>query len=137
MTAFVDTNVIIDVIRQDGTPEAEWSMETLSARKESGPILVSDIVFSELCYTMPSAQAAAEALHALDLTRLPFSDEALFLAAKAFRSYKEDNKGEKLNVLPDFLIGAMAAASGAPLLTRDPKRVRTYFPQVELVCPTA
>ena len=35
--------------------------------------------------------------------------------------------GAKTNVLADFFIGAHAAVSGYPLLTRDPRRYRTYF----------
>ena len=37
--------------------------------------------------------------------------------------------------LPDFLIGAHAQAEGLKLVTRDPDRVRTYFPNVALLLP--
>ena len=37
--------------------------------------------------------------------------------------------------LPDFFIGAHAAILGAPLLTRDPRRYRSYFPTLELIAP--
>jgi predicted nucleic acid-binding protein len=58
----------------------------------------------------------------------------LFLAAKAFQRYRTAG-GAKSNVLPDFFIGAHAAVAGLSLLTRDPKRYRTYFPKVDLVAP--
>ena len=38
-------------------------------------------------------------------------------------------------VLPDFFIGAHAAVEQLPLLTRDARRYRTYFPTVELIAP--
>jgi hypothetical protein len=37
--------------------------------------------------------------------------------------------------LPDFFIGAHAQVEDWKLVTRDPERVRTYFPTVELIVP--
>jgi predicted nucleic acid-binding protein len=58
----------------------------------------------------------------------------LFLAGKAFVQYRRRG-GAKTNVLGDFFIGAHAAVSGLPLLTRDTGRYRTYFPSVKLLAP--
>ncbi|MEI6780889.1 MAG: hypothetical protein WCQ21_08225 [Verrucomicrobiota bacterium] len=47
-------------------------------------------------------------------------------------------KGKRTDIrvpLPDFLIGAHAQAEGLKLATRDPDRVRTYFPNIALVVP--
>lgn len=43
--------------------------------------------------------------------------------------------GKKQNVLADFFIGAHAAVSGYPVLTRDTKRYAAYFPTLSLVAP--
>ena len=39
-------------------------------------------------------------------------------------------------VLPDFLIGAHAAVTRRPLLTRHPRCVATYIPGAELISPS-
>ena len=60
---------------------------------------------------------------------------ALFMAGKAFQTYRAQG-GARPGVLPDFFIGAHAAIEGCKLLTRNTKRLRTYFPTVELITPT-
>ena len=39
------------------------------------------------------------------------------------------------SVIADFFIGAHAYVAHLPLLTRDPRRVRTFFPSVRLITP--
>ena len=60
--------------------------------------------------------------------------EALFSAGKAHRRYRSRG-GTRTGVLPDFFIGAHAAVMGWPLLTRDARRYRTYFPALDLIAP--
>ena len=73
----------------------------------------------------------------LDLMEIPMVEipkAALFLAGKAFVQYRRKG-GTKTNVLGDFFIGAHAAVSGLPVLTRDVRRYAHYFPSVRLVSP--
>lgn len=78
-----------------------------------------------------------EALFAcLGFTIAPIPKEALFLAGKAFLQYKK-RQGSKVNVLPDFFIGAHAAVAGYGLVTLDKGRFDTYFPSVQLIMPTS
>lgn len=68
------------------------------------------------------------------VTTEPMSRPALFSAGKAFARYRASG-GLRTGVLPDFFIGAHAAATQIPLLTRNPKRYRGYFPTVALITP--
>ena len=57
-----------------------------------------------------------------------------FLAGHAHAAYRPAG-GTRHAVLPDFLIGAHAAVTGRPLLTRDPGRVATHLPGARLIAP--
>ena len=65
---------------------------------------------------------------------LDIPKEALFLAGKAFLTYRK-RKGSKKTPLPDFYIGAQAAVLNMDLITRDVSRYRSYFPTVQLITP--
>jgi predicted nucleic acid-binding protein len=69
---------------------------------------------------------------ALELREIP--RPALFLAAKACAQYRRRG-GSKLQVPPDFFVGAHAAVEGWPLLTRDASRFKTYFPTLDVLAP--
>lgn len=60
--------------------------------------------------------------------------DAAFLAGWAFVEYRRRG-GIRAAPLPDFYIGAHAQARNYRLLTRDPGRYRSYFPDIEIVAP--
>jgi predicted nucleic acid-binding protein len=61
----------------------------------------------------------------------PYPREAIFIAGAAFLQYRRGG-GARQRILPDFLIGAHALASGATLLTRDRGFYRPRFPGLRL-----
>lgn len=129
----VDTNVIVDVLNAD----SEWagrSLDTLDDLATRDDLAINEIVYAELSAGYTDAHELETALSILKLPLVRMPREALFLAGQAFRRYRRAT-GTKLNVLPDFFIGAHAAVTGATLITRDPKRIRNYFPTVTLVSP--
>lgn len=133
MTTLVDTNVLLDIVTDD-TNWAQWSVHQLEAASLRGPLLINDVIYSELSIGYQSIEALDELVlqMGLQLERVPTS--ALFLAGKAFFAYRK-LAGTKAGVLPDFFIGAHAAVYDIPLLTRDVKRYRQYFPGVSLISP--
>ena len=63
------------------------------------------------------------------------STQTAFLASRAFMRYRNEAKGTRTGVLPDFFIGAQAQTEGWTLLGRDATRNKRYFPEVSLICP--
>lgn len=134
MTTFVDTNVIIYLL--DSTSQFHgWAKTTTSKRRTEGPLIISDIVYSEISVSLKSIEDTDEVLNVLALERIGFTKDALFRAGRAFAEYRKRG-GPKTNVLSDFLIGAQAETAGAPLLTNNRKDFISYFPSVELIEPT-
>ncbi|MDF1658213.1 MAG: type II toxin-antitoxin system VapC family toxin [Verrucomicrobiales bacterium] len=126
-----DTNVISDVIHSDPNWE-EWSLQKLGDHFDD--LLINPIIFAELCCRVSSTDELEEALAPFKLKYQELPREALFLASQAFLIYRQRG-GSKPSPLPDFFIGAHAAALEIPILTRDVWRYQTYFPEVELICP--
>ena len=129
----VDTNILVDILEND--PEwADWSVAQLQAQSRVHRLAINPIIYSELSLTFSTVEALDRVLDSMELRMLEIPKPALFLAGKAFVQYRR-NGGVKSNVLGDFFIGAHAAVSGLPLLTRDTRRYRNYFPGVKLVAP--
>jgi predicted nucleic acid-binding protein len=105
----VDSNVIIDIIGRDPIWES-WSISTLSQYEG---VFVNPLVFAELCYLKPSVLDVEAVLLSLDLGYEELPRDALYLAAQAYKVYRTRG-GTKNSPLPDFFIGAHAAAIGVP-----------------------
>lgn len=129
-SALVDSNVIIDIIGQDPT-WMHWSIEALNSCESAW---INPMVFAELCYLETSPGEVEGLLIRLDLGYQELSKDALFLAAQAYKIYRQRG-GTKTAPLPDFFIGAHAAALGVSIITRDVTRYQTYFPSVTLISP--
>ena len=127
----VDSNVVMDITSRDPQWE-EWSAGQLATF--AGRLAINPVVYAELCFPLASAEEADQLVSYLGLSYREFSRESLFLAARAFRAYRQRG-GSRTSPLPDFFIGAHAAALGVPILTRDINRYQTYFPSVALISP--
>lgn len=130
---FVDTNVLLDVLKGDPTWGA-WSERQLAMAAARGPLMADDTVFAELCVGASSLDDAEAIIATAGIKTAACPRRGLFLAAKAYLAYRARG-GARTGVLPDFFIGAHAAIVGAPLVTRDARRFRTYFPSLELITP--
>ena len=128
----VDTNVLLDVLQND--PHwADWSQGQLESASLTGSLAINAVIYSELSMAFERIEELEAVLCEASLSVEPIPREALFLAGKAFLTYRRSRKGTKQGVLPDFYIGAHAAVGGIAILTRDASRYRSYFPTVKLV----
>ncbi len=129
----VDTNILLDLTGKDAY-WAEWSGRALEEAFGRGPVFVNDVVFAELSIGFDRLEGCEGLIDAVGIGILPISRPALFLAGKVFQAYRRRG-GPRTGVLPDFFIGAHAAVEGLPLITRDARRYRTYFPTIDLIAP--
>ena len=129
----VDTNVLLDLVTDDPV-WANWSQAQLEAAALNDDLSINAVVYAECSVGFQRIEQVDAILAATGLRLEPIPTAALFLAGKTFQRYRK-SAGKRTGVLPDFFIGAHAAVAKAPLLTRDPERIRTYFPTVQLLTP--
>ena len=129
----LDSNVLLDMLTED--PHwFSWSSAAIEDAGDRGRLLLNPIVYAEASVGFARIEDLELALPTQFYERVPLPWEAGFLAGKCFVEYRRRG-GEKRTPLPDFYIGAHAAVAGVRLLTRDPRRYRSYFPKLELIAP--
>jgi predicted nucleic acid-binding protein len=129
----VDTNIIVDLTSKEAAWN-EWSVERLTDAHVRGDVFINDVVFAELASRYAEQAALEKHIEQFGLVVRRIPHGALFRAGQAYAQYRRAG-GERTNVLADFFIGAHAAELNVPLLTRDAKVYRTYFPTLELITP--
>jgi predicted nucleic acid-binding protein len=129
----VDSNVLLDVLT-DGQDWGDWSEYQLERASLKGPLMINDVVYAEISARYPSPDIVDSILGDLGVDLVAMPRAALFLAGKAYLRYRTAG-GIRTGVLSDFFIGAHAAAENLPLLTRDVRRYRSYFPTINLIAP--
>ena len=129
----VDSNVLLDIFSDDPV-WFTWSEQMLSRYAQTHDLVINAVIYTELSISFERIEELEASLRAASIGVAPLPREALFLASKVFLSYRRRG-GAKASTLPDFFIGAQAAVQQLPLLTRDVKRYKTYYPTVELISP--
>jgi predicted nucleic acid-binding protein len=129
----VDTNVLIDLLSSDQGWKS-WAAAEIEKHALGGNVLINEIVYAELSGRYQSQLHLDSTVEGLQLGFEWLPRSALYLAGQAFRRYRRAG-GRRTSILADFFIGAHAAVAQIPILTRDARRYRTYFPDVELIAP--
>ena len=131
-STLIDTNVFIDMLG-DG-PMFSASVDAAIEGFRSGAVILSAIVWAELAFADVAEADLLERLAWLKPRREDFPFAAAFPAGRAHARYRERG-GRRERTLPDFLIGAHALVGGHRLLTRDPARYRSDFPDLDIISP--
>lgn len=130
----LDSNVVLDVVTADPV-WASWSKEMIARAQAQGALAINDVIYAEISIRFGDARDVDTLVDELSLEVERVPRAALFLAGKVFQRYRAAG-GARTGVLPDFFIGAHAASLDVPLITRDPRRYRSYFPTLMLIAPS-
>lgn len=128
----VDSSVLLDVFTEDAR-WIGWSQQQLTEAAQRGALVLNAVVLAEIAPRFSRIEALRSALPSMAVIE-EISPAAAFLAGHAHADYRRGG-GRREAILPDFLIGAHAAVTARPLLTRDPRRVATHIPGATLIAP--
>ena len=111
--------------------------ELLFSAWQAGGLVVCAPVYAELLAYPGATKNFVEAfLRDTDIEVQTISLEIWTLAGEAFSAYAERRRknraGQSRRLLVDFVVGAHALLTTERLLTLDPKRYRTAYPELEL-----
>ena len=130
---FYDSSVLIDILSRDPRWFL-WSAERVAEADGGG--VVNMIVLAELASGYRSRGELEAVIEPLGLTIAEIDAASAFQAGHAFAAWRHQRDvAASPRVLPDFLIGAHALSLSLPLVTRDPRLYRRYFPDLTLITP--
>lgn len=131
----VDTNVILDIFERDPV-WYDWSLDQLAQAGGVEAAAVNPLIVAELSRDFDEVHLLEAKLDVLGLVILPLDHVSAFTAGRRFQQFRRQRTAtEGARVLPDFLIGAHALTLDMPLLTRDARLYRRYFPDLTLITP--
>jgi predicted nucleic acid-binding protein len=134
MITAVDTNVLLDILLpNDDFYEA--SAKALQDAASEGSLVISDIVYAELCIHFETQRDCDTFLGDNEIRVQALVRESHFLASRAWRNYRQRG-GKRARILADFLIGAHAQKQATRLLSRDRGFYRKLFPSLDLTDPS-
>jgi len=132
LTTLIDSSVLLDIMAP--STWREWSEKHLAEAIDTGEVAINQVIYAEVAVGFATQDRLERALQGVGIKRLSLPWASAWLVADAFRRYRRAG-GPRTLPLPDFFIGAHARVAGLALLTRDPTRVKTYFPDVALISP--
>jgi predicted nucleic acid-binding protein len=132
----VDTSVLLDVLGAD--PEfGEGSRAALKDAYDSGALLASEIVWSEVRAHFSDDETFGGAMRSLGVAFDPLTAEAARKAGALWRAYCLRVRKARARVVADFMVGAHALHQADVLLCRDRGFLGSEFEDLQLVDPSS
>jgi len=132
MIVAVDSSVLFDIVK--GAPGAKAAQSALENALAQGSLCACEVVLAELGRYFARASDVAGFLADCHIDYSAMTQEAALKAAAIMRQYSA-NKGPRLRVTADFLIGAHARSQSDGLLTTDAGFFRDYFKGLKVLEP--
>jgi len=136
----VDTNILIDLLGEDARADAAEACLRLAL--SAGPVVVCDVVLSEVTAGLGHGSDVMDVLEDMGLSFLALDQRAAIRAGEMQRKYKQRLRAENKplsaqRTIPDFLVGAHAMLQCSALVTRDDGFYRDYFKGLKVITPTS
>ncbi|HEY2189265.1 MAG TPA: type II toxin-antitoxin system VapC family toxin [Caldimonas sp.] len=134
----IDTSVLIDLLGGDSGAEASES--SLRQALSAGPVVVCDVVVSEVVAGLGFGAELFDVLEEAGIRYSATDARAAVRAGEMQRRYQQRMKAEgrapvSPRTVPDFLIGAHALLQCSALITRDAGFFRDYFKGLKIIVP--
>ncbi len=133
MSSLVDSNIVIDICKRDSEFFA-WSLRSVMYAANEGPLFINQVIYAETAGEFDAQREFETSFKDIGIVFEDLPWTCAFLAGHAHKKYRSSG-GSRNRTLPDFLIGAHAAVMGHRLITRDARRYRNYFPELEIIAP--
>jgi predicted nucleic acid-binding protein len=135
----VDAPVLIDLLGDGAGADAAEACLRLALG--SGPVVVCDVVASEIAAGLGHGAEVMDALEDMGLSYSPIEQRAAVRAGEMQRKYVQRLReaGQPAPATPrttaDFLVGAHALLQCNGLITRDPAFFRDWFKGLKVIVP--
>lgn len=134
----IDTSVLIDLLG-DGSG-ADAAEACLRLALGSGPVVVCDVVASEITAGLGHGAEVMDALDDMGLTYSCIEQRSAVRAGEMQRRYAQRANTEPradapVRAMPDFLVGAHALLQCNGLITHDAEFFRHYFKGLKVIVP--
>ena len=132
MITAVDSSVLVAIYK--GEQDGEAWLEKIQAERETGRLVVCDVVLAETAALFGDAREVIVFLQDLNIEFDPIRTEAAIFAGGVFKAYRRAG-GPRHHMIPDFLIGSHALHQANQLAAADLGYQRRYFPRLKVIAP--